>query len=142
MGSEKWQVYDPGTEMVHDVHFFCLNVNDSYNHKMNFVDLSDPLRNVCRVDHWMCKYKGWWSLIFWGHVLVLVNAYIIYKTLCEQGKMKPMSHYQFQCLVCLANIDPTNFGGRNHLVSVVHYQGIIKKDESTPTINILEWKKE
>ena len=29
MGSEKRQVYDPGTEMVHYTHFLYLNVNDS-----------------------------------------------------------------------------------------------------------------
>ena len=47
-----------------------------------------------------------------------------------------MSHYEFQRLDCLANIDPTNFGSRGHLVSAVQCRGIRKKDGSTPTTNI------
>ena len=44
-----------------------------------------------------------------------------------------MSHYEFQSLVFLANIDPGNFGGHNHLVSSVQYQGIRKNDGYEPT---------
>ena len=53
------QVYDPKTEMVRDAHFLPLNINDSYNHNMNSVDLSDQLQNVYQIDHWMSKYKWW-----------------------------------------------------------------------------------
>ena len=55
MGSEKWQVCDPETQMVHDAHFLRLNINDSYYYKMNLVDLSDQLWSVYRVGHWMNK---------------------------------------------------------------------------------------
>ena len=65
--------------MVRGAHLFCLNVNDSYNYNMHLVDLSDQLRNVYQVYHWMCKYKCWWYLLLWYHFIVLVNAYIIYK---------------------------------------------------------------
>ena len=41
-----WQVYDPKTEVVWDVHFLRLNVNYSYNHNRNSVDLSDQLQNM------------------------------------------------------------------------------------------------
>ena len=41
-----WQVYDPKTETVWEAHFLYLNVNDSYNHNRNSVDLSDQLQNV------------------------------------------------------------------------------------------------
>ena len=41
--------------------------------------------------------------------------------------MKPMSNYEFWHLVFLANIDPTDFGSHDHLVSAVQRQGIIKK---------------
>ena len=58
------------------------------------------------------------------------------KTLCEEGKANPISNYEFWRLVCLANIYPTNFGGRDHLVSVVQQKGILKKDGSTPTTNV------
>ena len=60
-----------------------------------------------------------------GHGPVLANACIIYKTLFEEGKVKPMSHYEFQHLVFLANIDPTNFGGHNHMVSAVQRIGVV-----------------
>ena len=53
--ANKWvhktrQVYDPKTYMVSDTHFSRLNVDYSYNHNMNLVDLSDQLRNMYRVD--------------------------------------------------------------------------------------------
>ena len=54
--------------------------------------------------------------------------------------MKPMSHNYFMSLVCLANIDPTNFGGCNHLVLEVQRKDIIKNDMSTPTTNVSAWK--
>ena len=44
------KVYDPGTKMICDAHFFHLNDNNSYNYNMNLVDLSDKLRNVYQVD--------------------------------------------------------------------------------------------
>ena len=75
---KKLQVYDPKTEMVIDAQFLCLNVNNSYNHNMNSVDLSDPLQNVYQFDHCMHKYKWWWYILFRGHELVLVNAQIIF----------------------------------------------------------------
>ena len=46
--------------------------------------------------------------------------------------MKPMSHYEFQRLVYLVKIDPTNLGGRNHLVSMVQQQGIRNNYGCTP----------
>ena len=51
-----------------------------------------------------------------------------------------MSQYEFWHLVCLAKMDPTHFGGRNHLVSVVQHQGIRKRDGYTPTTNVSERK--
>ena len=51
-----------------------------------------------------------------------------------------MSSYEFRRLVLLANIDPTNFGGRNPLVSAVQRRGIRKKNGSTPTIIVSSQK--
>ena len=59
------------------------------------------------------------------------------KTFCEEDKVNPMSSYDFQCLVCLENIDPECFGGRNNLVSAVQRQGI-KKCGSTATTTVSE----
>ena len=116
------QVYDPETQMVCDANFLHLNDNYSYSYNMNSFDLSDQLQYVCQVDLWMRMYKWWWSLLFWVHGLVLVNAYIIYKTLCEEGKVNIMSGYEvFFAKICL-----TNFGGHNYPVSAVQRQGINK----------------
>ena len=68
------QVYDLKSDMVCDAHFFCINVNDFYNHDTESVDLSYQLQNVYQVDHWMLKYKLWWYIFFWGRGLFLVNA--------------------------------------------------------------------
>ena len=121
------------TQMVSDDPFLCLNVNDSYSYKINSVDISDQLWNVYQFDHWMNKYKWWWYILFWGRVLVLVNTYIIYKTLYKKGKVNYMTNYEFWRLVCLVNIDPTNFGGRDHMFSAVQHRGIRKKDKYTST---------
>ena len=43
---KKRQVCDTETDMVRDTHFLRLNVNVSYNHNMNPVDLIDQLRNL------------------------------------------------------------------------------------------------
>ena len=83
------QVYDPGTEMVRDAHFFRLNVNNSYMYNMNSVDIICQLRNVYQVDHWMRNYKWWWSILFWGHGLVRANAYIIYKISLKRARRSP-----------------------------------------------------
>ena len=86
---------------------------------------SDQLHNVYQVEHWLRKHKWCWSLLFLGRVLFLVNAYIIYKTFCEEGKVKPMSNYDFRHMVCLVNSEPTNLGGYNLPVSEVQCRGII-----------------
>ena len=119
-----WQVYDLKAEMVRDAQFLRLNVNDSYNHNMNSVELSYQLQNVYQFYHHMCKYKMWWYILFWCHGLILVNVYTIYKTIYEEVKVKSMSHYEFWRLVWLAKIDPTKFGCRDHMVSLVQDRGI------------------
>ena len=120
------QFYNPDTKMVCNTQFLRLNVNDSYNYNMNSVDLSDQITNVYQVDYWMHKYKWWWTLLFWGHGVVLANAYIIYKKLFEEGKVKPMSHYEFQRMTCLSKFDPKRFDSCDHLVSADQRQGIRK----------------
>ena len=61
------------------------------------------------------------------HGLFLTDTYNIYKTLSEEGKVNPMSNYEFLCLFCLANIDPINFVRRDYLVSAAQGQSIRKK---------------
>ena len=114
--------------MVREAHLLRLDVNDSYYYNMNLVEFSDQLWDVYRVDHWMRKYRWWCYLLFWGYGLLLVNAYIIYQTLCEEGKVNSMSHYEFQRLVCLADIEPKCFGGCDHLDSAFQCRDKRKKD--------------
>ena len=80
---KKRQVYNPKKQMVRDAQFLHFNMNYSYNYKMNSVGLRDYFWNLYQVNHWLCKYTWWWSLLFLVHGLVLANAYIIYKTICE-----------------------------------------------------------
>ena len=122
--------------MVHGPHFLSFNDNNSYNHNMNSFDLSDQHWNVYQDDHWIRKYKLWWSLFFWGHLIVLVNEYIIYKTICEKCKINPTSHYGFRRRVFLANIEPTFFCGGYHLVLAVRHQGIRENSGSTRTTTV------
>ena len=84
----------------------------------------------------MRKYEWCWYLLFLAHGLVLDNAYIFYKTLCEEGKLNPVSHYEFLRLLCLEHIDPTNFGRCDNLVSAVPKRCIIKKDGSISNTNV------
>ena len=49
-----------------------------------------------------------------------------------------MIHYEFRIMVLLADIEPINFGGHNHLVSAVQRQGIRNKDGYTPTTTVKE----
>ena len=51
---------------------------------------------------------------------------MIYITLCEEGNVQPMSHYEFWRLVYLEKIEPKNFGVRNNMVSAVKQRGIRK----------------
>ena len=83
---KKCQVYDPETKMLRDTQFLRLDINAFYNYNMHFVDLSDQIWNVQRFDHFMCRYKWWWSILFWGHGLVLFNAYIIYKKYVKRAR--------------------------------------------------------
>ena len=61
---------------------------------------------------------------------------MILKTQYKEVKVKPMSHYELRHLYLLATINPTNFGGSNHLISSVQRQVIIRMDEYTPTTSI------
>ena len=60
--------------------FLCAKVNDDYSNAMNNVDIADQLRGTYRFDCWMCKRKWWWAIWMWGIQLLLVNAYVLYKT--------------------------------------------------------------
>ena len=47
---------------------------------MNSVDVADKLHNSYNLQHWMRKCKWWWALFMWGLGVMILNAYILYKT--------------------------------------------------------------
>ena len=85
MSSEelKWvfcekDVYNVETGTKETLQFLRMCYINDYNHQMGDVDVADQLRNNYRFDHWLRKRKWWWSIMFWGIVVILVNAYIVY----------------------------------------------------------------
>ena len=103
------QVYCSETQQLETLKFLRLNVNNDYNHDMGGVDIADQLRNYYRFDHWMRKRKWWWSIFFWAFGVLLVNAYVSYKTYMISKGKRPMSHYEFRKQIALAWIDPTTY---------------------------------
>ena len=73
---------------------------------MNNVNISNQLRGSYRPDRWTRKNKWWWSIFFWGHNNLLVNAYVAYKRHMEMEGEVPMSHYDFRKAIVLAKVDP------------------------------------
>jgi hypothetical protein len=78
--SPKWiekakKVYNPFEGHSILMNFLRPNIIDDYNNSMNGIDIADQLRNHYRVNSWMQKRKRWW-----GIQVLLVNAYMLYKT--------------------------------------------------------------
>ena len=99
-------VYCVETEQVEEVKFLHLNINDDYNHDMGNVDIADQLQNYYRFDHWMRKWKWWWSLFFWPFGVLLVNAYVCYHHYTISIGKCLMSHYDFRKSITLVWLDP------------------------------------
>ena len=99
--------------------FLRLSINDSYNNNMNNVDIADQLCINYHPDCWMGKQKWWWSMLFWGHGTMLVNAFIAYKQFHEIRGKTPLLHYQFCKSVVLAKIALHIYGARKQKISLV-----------------------
>ena len=52
----------------------------------------------------------WWLMLFWGHSILLVNAYVAYKRHMEMEGEVPISHYDFRKTIVLAKVDPLGYG--------------------------------
>ena len=80
--------------------FLRPEVTDLYNNGMNNVDIADQLRGTYRLDRWMRKRKWWWSIWMWGVQVLLVNAYVLYRTahciVWKTDKKLILSQYQFR----------------------------------------------
>jgi len=108
--SIKWiakerSVFNVETNKCDTLRFLRLNINDSYNGDMGHVDVSDQLREVYKFNQWMRNYKWWWAITQWGLGILLVNAFVIYKTVCEEEGVTPLSHYEFRKYIALSWID-------------------------------------
>jgi hypothetical protein len=44
------------------------------------MEIKWQLRGTYRLDRWMQKRKWWWSIWMWGVQVLLVNAYVLYKS--------------------------------------------------------------
>jgi hypothetical protein len=84
---------------------------------MNNVDIADQLHGTYRLDHWMRKCKWWWSIWMWGLQVLLVNAYILYRSahllIWKTNKKKILSQYQFREDVVKAWMDGENIENKS-----------------------------
>ena len=62
---KKRKVYNKDLGKQVDIDFLSLNITDDYNYGMGQVDISDQLRGVYRMDHWLRNFK-WWHALFCG----------------------------------------------------------------------------
>ena len=133
------QLYEHKTEMVCDAHFLWLNLNDSYNHNINLVDLSGQLPNVFQVGHWMRNYKWWWSFSFGTVTFSLAVHKFFAKHFVKRERWGPWNIMSFGIWFAWQRLTPQFFSGENHLVLLVQRRGIKKKDCSTMDNNVSKW---
>jgi hypothetical protein len=77
---KKKKVFDKSVNKNVAMSFLRTEVTDNYNNGMNNVDIADQIRNTYRIDRWMRKRKWWWSIWMCGVQILLVNAYMLYKS--------------------------------------------------------------
>ncbi len=109
--SLKWierakKVYNPSEGHCILMSFLHPNIIEDYNNSMNGVDIADQLCNHYSVDHWMQKRKWWWSIWWWGIQVLLVNAYLLYKTahlhVWKKDPKTTKPHYEFCFAIVMA----------------------------------------
>ena len=74
------EIYDKTTKKKARLQFYHNELKTFYNNYMNSVDVSDQLRNSYNFQHWMRNRNWGWALFMWGFGVMLVNAYIFYKS--------------------------------------------------------------
>lgn len=85
---KKRKIWSAIHQEVRLVGFLRLNFIDDYNNGMNFVDMSDQLRNQYRPDHWMRNRKWWWAFFVWALGVAGVNAWKLYDEMYLKEKEK------------------------------------------------------
>lgn len=98
-------VFDKKEEKCVKIRFLRCSVNGDYNNGMNGVDIADQIWDSFHIDRWMQKGKWWWSIWMWGVQVLLVNAYVLYKTahlyMWKKNKKSIMSQYDFHHQIAL-----------------------------------------
>lgn len=108
MVEKERQVFNASTNSMQTIAFTRTNVQDTYNHLMNGVDVADQLRDAYPLDRpWVRTRKWWFAVWMWAVGVAITNAYLIYKAkhadAQERAKqqdgnyrpVKSMSHRQF-----------------------------------------------
>ena len=93
------KVFDKDAGIKILLKFLRPQVTDEYNYGMNNVDQADHLRGSYRFNCWMQKSKWWCSPWMWGVQVLLVNAYVLYKSahllVWKTPKKDILSQYDF-----------------------------------------------
>jgi len=94
------KVFDRESNKNVSMAFLRCEVTDTYNNGMNSVDIADQLRGTYRFDRWMRKRKWWWSIWMWGLQVLLVNAYLLYRSahiiIWKTERKKILDQYKFR----------------------------------------------
>ena len=99
-------VYDKTLRKKVKIHYYRSNIQIFYNFHMNYVDVADQLRGSYGFQHWVQNRKWWWALFMWGFGVILVNAYLCYKSahllIWCTDKKDILSQYEFRKSIVLS----------------------------------------
>ena len=99
-------VYDETQRKKVKINYYWNIIQNFYNFHMNSVDVADQLRSSYGFQHWVRNRKWWWALFMWGLGVILVNAYLCYKSahllIWSTDKKDIMSQYDFRKSIVLA----------------------------------------
>ncbi len=130
------KVYDRESSQNVSMSFLRCEVTDNYNNGMNSIDVADQLRGTYRLDHWMRKHKWWWSVWMWGVEVLLVNAYVLYRTahlyIWKTEKKKILEQYAFREVIVIAWMGCNSKDADKHLTNKRKQ----KRDEAPQKISL------
>ena len=90
-----------------------LNINDEYKLSMGVFNVADQLWNQYRFDHWLRKFKWWWTISLWGIHVLMTNGYFFYAAyMARDGfeKKDMLTHYDFHNHILLAWLESQKNG--------------------------------
>jgi len=130
------KVYDRESSQNVSMSFLRCEVTDTYNNGMNSVDVADQLRGTYHLDRWMRKRKWWWSVWMWGVEVLLVNAYVLYRTahlyIWKIEKKNILEQYAFREAIVIVWMGYNSKDADKHLTN----ERKRKKDEAPQKISL------